>query len=1541
MQIQTMRGFRLSPQQRHLWMLQQGDGGAPYRAQCSVLIEGEIEVGVLRTALASVGARHEILRTAFQFLPGTTLPVQVVMEEGAPTLDERDLIGLPADQQQTELKAGIRAAGSVPFDLRLGLNLRASLFTLSPHERVLFLNLPALCGDARSLENIMREIALSCVSPPEEPAAPPVQYADVAEILNELLESEETIMGREFWRSLSPSDIPRTGLGFENEVEGAPGFQPRAVNVTIAHNLLSRLEAQAARRGASLELLLLTCWQVLLWRLTSEAGVVVGAACDGRTYEGLDEAVGLFAKYLPILFKPDADLAFGDALAETARAVADAQERQEYFCWEDWGEHSLASSLPFVFDFDQHFSFQPAPGLLFTVRDQFNWFDRFKVRLSCSRRQDSLAAAFHYDAGFFREADIELLAQRFQRLLASAADSFDASVGELAILGDAERFRILFEFNETAAAEYAEGKVLAQLVEERVDRAPQRLALVYENREVTFGELDARANRLAHYLRGLGVGPESVVALCVERSLEMLIGVLGILKAGGAYLPLDAQYPKARLDFMLEDTRAKVLLTQEHLVSELPADKARIVCLDSDWEQISRESDTRPGGYPLPENLAYVIYTSGSTGKPKAVMVMHSSAVNLITALNTAIYDRHGGPLRVGVNAPLVFDASVKQILQLANGHTLVLVPEEVRPAGQELLAYVRAREVDVLDCTPSQLRLMLAAGLCESGYENPSVVLVGGEAIDEADWSALAPCGAKTFYNLYGPTECTVDSTTCRIEPSLKKPSIGRPIANTQVYIVDGRGRAVPIGVWGEVYVGGAGVARGYLGRPELTAERFVPDAFSGKAGGRLYRTGDFGRYGRMGEMEFLGRMDQQVKIRGHRIELGEVEEALRRHGQVRDCVVVARGGVGGAQQLAGYVVLGEGVGLGAGELRSWLREALPDYMVPSQFVVLGELPLTPNGKVDREALPEAGIALGGAEASGYAAPRTPTEQVLSRVWQEVLGVERAGVGDNFFELGGDSILAIQVIARAGREGLRLTLRMIFQHQTVGELAAAAEDMATTAPTQQGLVSGEAPLTPIQRRFFGIDLNSRDYYNQALMLGLRRRLEASVLQRAVHELLLHHDALRLRFRLEDGEWKQRIDANAGAEIFTSIDYSTLDGSTRTEAVESEAARSQASLNLESGPLMRVVLFELGSGGQRLFVVIHHLAVDGVSWRVILEDLEAAYLQLEAGGAVRLPSKTTSYKHWAERLAIQAQSERREQELGYWLVQTGELFDGGMRAGHDRSRIEAQWRLPVDYPGGQNTIASAGAVQMRLSAEESRALLQDVPATYRTQINDVLLTALAAAFARWTGWGSLLVDVEGHGREELFDDVDVSRTVGWFTSLYPVRLRLAEGDFGASIKSIKEHLRSIPERGIGYGLLRYLGREDVRDQLSRGERAEVSFNYLGQLDGTLNQSKLLEAAAEGTGPWLGEGARDHLLEINARLQGGQMRVTFSYSRELHKRETIEALAVGYLAALRDLIEHCRAAEAGGYTPSDFPLVDLDQGMLDKIVQKVKFEGAGD
>jgi non-ribosomal peptide synthase protein (TIGR01720 family) len=374
---------------------------------------------------------------------------------------------------------------------------------------------------------------------------------------------------------------------------------------------------------------------------------------------------------------------------------------------------------------------------------------------------------------------------------------------------------------------------------------------------------------------------------------------------------------------------------------------------------------------------------------------------------------------------------------------------------------------------------------------------------------------------------------------------------------------------------------------------------------------------------------------------------------------------------------------------------------------------------------------------------------------------------------------------------------------------------------------------------------------------------------------------------------------------------------------------------------MRVVLFELGSGGQRLLVVIHHLAVDGVSWRVILEDLEAAYLQLEAGRAVRLPLKTTSYKHWAERLAIEAQSERREQEVGYWLMQTGELFDSGMRAADNRSSSKAQWRFPVDYPGGQNTIASAGAVQVRLSAEESRALVQVVPATYRTQINDVLLTALAAAFARWTGRRSLLVDVEGHGREDLFEDVDVSRTVGWFTSLCPVRLRLAEGDVGASLKSIKEHLRSVPERGIGYGLLRYLGRDDVRDQLSLGERAQVSFNYLGQLDGSLNQSELLEAAAEGTGPWLGEGARDHLLEINARLQGGQLRVTFSYSRELHKPETIDALAAGYLEALRDLIEHCRAAEAGGYTPSDFPLANLDQGMLDKIVQKVKFEGAGD
>ncbi|MCP4658874.1 MAG: AMP-binding protein, partial [bacterium] len=868
---------------------------------------------------------------------------------------------------------------------------------------------------------------------------------------------------------------------------------------------------------------------------------------------------------------------------------------------------------------------------------------------------------------------------------------------------------------------------------------------------------------------------------------------------------------------------------------------------------------------------------------------------------------------------PFSFDVSVWEFFwPLIVGARLVLA----RPGGHQDSAYlvelIAREQVTTLHFVPSMLQVFLEEPGLRRTAGSVKRVIASGEALPyELQERFFSRLGAE-LHNLYGPTEASVDVTfwACEREPTRQGVPIGRPIANTGIHLLDRGGDPVPVGVAGELHIAGVGLARGYLGRPDLTAERFVPDPFCPLPGGRLYRTGDLARLGPDGAVEYLGRLDFQVKVRGFRIELGEIETVLGGHPAVREVVVVAREEATSGQRLVAYVVSGESPTIG--ELRDVVKQKLPEFMVPSAFVFLDSMPLTPNGKVDRRALPAPEVSrprLG----TAFVAPRSSAEEELARIWTEVLGYgvpgrERVGVNDSFFELGGDSILSIRVVSRAREVGLQLTPRDLFRHPTIAELAAAA----TSAPVpqvEQGPVTGRVPLMPIQRWFLDRDPAAPHHFNQALLLELREALDPPRLAAALGAMLEHHDALRLRLYREGSEWRQ---INAGVEVevpWVRVDLAALADDGQRAALGKMAAAVQGSLHLSWGPLVRMALVDRGPGRSgRLLWVVHHLAVDGVSWRVLLEDLERVYRQLERGTKIALPAKTTSFKDWSEKLREYARSEAPAAELDGWLA-----------AGAERVPP-----LPRDHPGGRNTVASSGAVTVELDGEETRTLLQEVPAAYRTRVDDVLLAALALGFAERLGEPAIRIDLEGHGREDLFDGMDLSRTVGWFTSLHPVVLEL--GDLrapGEVLKSVKEQLRTAPAGGLGHGVLRYLSERDEVAPLRSQPAAEVLFNYLGQLDGAFSASSLFRPAAESSGPAAApRDLRSHLLEINGSISGGRLRVTWSYSENLHHRATIEDWAQRFLAALRTLIRHCLSPEAGGYTPSDFPLAGLDQARLD-------------
>jgi non-ribosomal peptide synthase protein (TIGR01720 family) len=795
----------------------------------------------------------------------------------------------------------------------------------------------------------------------------------------------------------------------------------------------------------------------------------------------------------------------------------------------------------------------------------------------------------------------------------------------------------------------------------------------------------------------------------------------------------------------------------------------------------------------------------------------------------------------------------------------------------------------------------------------------------ERCDWDIIEKWGdGRRLLNAYGPTEVTVGPTyfvTDKVRTDSRSVPIGRPIGNIQTYVLSKDGEPVPVGVAGELYVGGIGVARGYLGRPGLTAERFVPNPFGD--GGRLYRTGDKVRYLVDGNLEFLGREDEQVKVRGFRIELGEIENILGEYPDCAECVVAAQEDTEGRNRLVAYVVPEAGISLNVSEMRAYLNNHLPGYMVPGSFVTLEELPVTPSGKIDRKALPE----VDGSRpelTKEYVAPRTAEETALVEIWKSVLGIEKVGVHDNFFELGGDSILSIQIIAQAQGAGLGLTPQQLFQHPTIEGLAAVS-DKTVIVTAEQGIVTGPVPLIPIQRWFFDQELPEPHYWNQTVLLSVTGGLELSKLKEAVGAIRAHHDALRMQFKQEGGEW---VAIQMGDDVPPAVELVDLSGgekAVKRGQIESSAVEYQKSLNLTEGPLLRVVYYDLGEGeADRLLLVAHHMVVDGISWRIILSDLQTAYQQVEAGKQVVLPPKTTSYQKWAEKLSAYADTDELERERGYWL-------SGEMRSSTP---------LPVDDEGGRglNTVGTAEQVRLVMDEEQTQALLHSVPPVYNSKILEVMLTALVDAFSKWTGSSRLLVDMEGHGRVELFPEVDISRTVGWFTSLYPVVLSTKPGSTpGESLMSIKEQMRAVPKGGIGYGIMRYVRQEEgLRSKMETYPQAEVSFNYLGQMDQVLGSGEIFGAAEEDTGlPFSPEGKRMHLLELNSLVVDRSLRMNWTYSPAIHKRETVERLAQDYMDALSAIITHCQSPDAGGYTPSDFPGAKLNQKDLDKLLSKLK------
>ncbi|MBR7671545.1 amino acid adenylation domain-containing protein, partial [Streptomyces daliensis] len=1506
-----------------------------YVEQIILDLAGRLDAGVLRASWQALLDRHASLRVGFRQLAGMEQPVQMVVRHATLPWREEDVSGLEEEAAWAESeRIGIEERAR-RFDLATPPLLKILLVKVGPDRYRMMITLHHILLDGWSLPILMRELWECYAADGSASALPAVApYRDYLAWLTR----QDKQAARDAWQdALTGLEEPTLVAPL---VPNASSSLTRMLTVTAGDELAEALRETARAHGVTLNTVVQTAWALVVGQLAGRRDVVFGASVAGRPADlpGMEDMLGLFINTVPVRVRFDS----AQTLAEL---LTDLQEQQSVLL--DHQHLSLSAiqrqAGPGA-TFDTMMAFENYPGdpavppsvdgLTLTgtgMRESTN----FALALGVNPAED-LSLRLDYRPDLFDANAVQAVAERLVRVLEQIAAAPQARVSDLDVLGPEERVLVIERWNDTKR-QVSEGTLL-ELFQSCVERSPDAVAVRSGDQVLSYGELEARANQLGRYLTSLGVRRESRVGLCLPRGVEMVVGLLGVWKAGGAYVPLDPEYPADRLAYMVADSEASVVLATAETMAHVPTGPEHVVLLDGadTVGEIGAES-SGPLGLPLTtEQLAYVIYTSGSTGRPKGVAVGHRGVVNLAEAMRPVLGVGQG--VTALQFASFSFDAAVLDVaVTLAAGGTLAIASSEERTEPEALAAMIRDAGVKVASVVPSLLGVLDPESV--PGVEN---WVLGAERLS-ADLAAKWRAGARVW-NTYGPTEATVITTAVPLDeaitPEDAPPAIGRPIDNAQVFVLDEYLRPLPPGVTGELYVAGPGLARGYVGRPDLTADRFVASPFV--PGGRMYRSGDLARWTVDGQLEFAGRADEQVKIRGFRVEPGEIESVLAAHESVGQVAVVVREDRPGEKRLVAYVVPAGGSVFDSEVLREFAGVHLPEYMVPSATVALDVMPLTANGKLDRNALPAPDPE---SRSEGRDA-ETPLEAVLCGLFGEVLGLDQVGAEDSFFELGGDSIMSMLLVSNARRAGLVITSRQVFEHRTPAGLA-------TVAVTAEGVVIrggdsgvGEVPLTPVMCELLGrVGVEGVGGVAQSSAVVTPADMDFEVLVGAVQAVVDQHDVLRAR--LETAPRARLVVPEQGAVLVEPLVRRVdVTGQDLAAAVGEQVRAATERLDPLAGVMLQVVWLDAGPEVQgRLVLVVDHLAVDTVSWQALLPDLTSAYKELAAGRRAALNPVSTSFRHWARELSARAVGAERVAELPEWqalLEGAGPLLTDG----------------PVDPV--RDVEASVRRVSVSVPSGVTSALLTGVPAVFHAGVDDVLLAGLAAAVAEWArsrnqdqAADGFLVDVEGHGRVPLSEGVDLSRTVGWFTSAHPVRL--AAGGFdpadlraggsaaGQVLKRVKEQVRAVPGDGLGYGMLRYLNPE-TGVAMAELPSAQIGFNYLGRVPaassaGSMDSDVLPEwtptgeagpGGDEATGTFPVMHALEVLGAVQERADGPELTLTLSWPERLLTEASAQALLDAWAAMLSGLAAHVTRPGSGGHTPSDFPLVALDQGQVEEL-----------
>ncbi|MCW8096289.1 non-ribosomal peptide synthetase [Streptomyces tauricus] len=1550
----------LSFAQRRLWFVDRFEGpSATYNAAFALRLTGELSVPTLESALRDVIGRHEVLRTVI-VEDDEGVPHQRVLPSG------RVPFALPVvDVPAQERAAAIGEVATEPFDLAADVPIRARLVRSGPREHSLVLVAHHIAMDGESFGPLFRDFATAYAArrkgtaPVWEPL--PVQYADYTlwqrDVLGDASDPHSLAAGQlEYWRQTLAGLAQPLALPADRPRPKTMSHRGDAVGFTLDPGLLRSVEKLAARADTTVSMVMHSALAVLLHHLGCGDDIPVGAPIAGRTDEELRDLVGFFVNTWVLRVDLSGNPSFRQLLQrvrDRALAAYDHQDVPFERLVELLNPDRSTAYHPL---FQVMLSWQPPvprltlPGLDVVAEKTETGTAKFDLFFDLLPNGSGGAECrLEYATDLFDRDTAESIAHRFVRTLHRLAADPGRRIGGLDVLDAAERH--LLTGSDDNAPEVP-GMTVPQLFEEQVARTPDAPAIVCADRTLTYRQLDDRADGVARELARRGAGPEDLVVLALPRTEDLVVGLLGILKSGAGYLPMDPRHLGARAAGVLSEAAPRFAVTDTATGRDLPRNGISTVDLDdrARWDLPGRPAPASAGGGRItpagPDNIAYVMYTSGSTGTPKGAVITHRNVVNGVRELARVLDPPPRWRMLAATSVD--FDVSVFELLTaLATGGTAEVVPDAL------VLGERDGWDGQVISAVPSVLGELVGHLGRTTGVR--TVVLAGEVLPARLVRQVREALPGVRVVNGYGQSE-SFYATTFSLAASEEWADgevapIGTPLENMRAYVLGPGLAPAPQGVVGELYVSGVCLGRGYHGRPGLTAERYVPSPF-GPPGERMYRTGDLARWNARGRLECVGRSDGQVKVRGFRIETAEVEAACALHPGISEAVVVSRQMPSGGQGLVAYVVhLGDGAvgddgaggvgdvdvqaGASAAELRRFVAARLPDYMVPSAFVVLGRLPLGPTGKLDRSALPEPEFA-----GEAYRAPRTEAEAIITSAYADVLGVERVGVDDDFFAVGGDSLRSIQVVARARARGLRLTTREIFECRTAARLAEAASARRDGPPVlaeDEGGGVGPLPLQPVARQVFAHG-GTMNRFAMAMALELPEGIDADGLAATLDAVLDRHDLLRAR--LVRGDELSLVVRPAGsvraADLIRRVPCDgRWDEPPSLAAAKAELDEAAGRLDPETGTMTQCVWFAAVTGAGRLLVVLHHLVADGVSLRILMSDLAEAWQRVRSGRTPELPAVGTSARRWAAALQEEAHAPQREAELAYWR----DVLAAGTHPLGTR-----------DFDPAVDLMSTVDSVPVRLPADVTEAVLTTLPAAFRGTGTDVLLAALALAVDRWRDAGrSTLVRLEGHGRaEDIVPGADLSRTVGWFTSMHPARIDVRGVDLadvlaggpaaGKAIKLVKEQLRRIPDKGVGYGLLRHLNTRTAA-QLAELPVPQLGFNYLGWISRT-DVPEHLRADGWGPAPWsadlIPEPDADlsalSALEVSAvamdTADGPRLQAVFMFPTGLLSRERTSELAELWVEVLHGMAAYAAQPRIGGLTPSDVPLVPVRQDEIE-------------